>query len=248
MFELKKWNMVMSGVYVMAQGYCFGNPKFSEGFYIHTSVIMKTKVDMEKGYIICITHSGSEYYLDFAEFDIRCREETKAVMEYLDIPLDVADMCISKTIEKEQQLIKKLDKTMEKGDLFLSLIGVNACSAYFMYDSLVKMYIGYHTGMFQDSVLIRDLESYKADFRYFPYVASIAPYHTSDAVNRIIIYNDGEEIMFEGSGKEILLKKGVDTIIERQYLQKEGLFSPDCTGSAPLADALLRACMERGDN
>lgn len=248
MFVLKNWYMITSEKYVLAYGYCFGNPKFSEGFFIHTSPVEKTEINLEKGHIICTTKSGSHYCMDFAELDMSYEKETKVAMGYLDISSETFDKCISISQEKEQQLMEKLDKTMEKGDLFLSLVGVNACCAYFKDTSLIKMNIGYHVGMFQDSVLICDLESYKADFRYFPYETAIEPYHTSEGIYRIVVLNDGGEVIFKGSSGEILLKKGKETIIERQYLQQEGLFSPDCTGSAPLLNDLLSEFEGREDN
>lgn len=208
MFELKNWSMILSGVYAKAQGHCFGNPKFPDGLFIHTSPVVETEVDLEKVHIICITRSGSHYYMDFSELGISFAEETKIAMGHLGIAADILDMCICRTKEKKQYFMEKLNKTLEKGDLFLSLAGVNAISAYFMHDSLVEMVIAYHTGMIQDSVLIRDLENYKADFRYFPYLFEIEPYHTSEEIRRIIILNSGEEILFRGSSGETLLKRG----------------------------------------
>lgn len=93
MFRLKDWHLEcwqFRKEYVVALGECYGNPKFMEGYPIHTSAVEHIEVDSEKGFLRLHTRSGSCYEVMLWEVQASALEETKRILRKRDIFLDEA--------------------------------------------------------------------------------------------------------------------------------------------------------------
>lgn len=234
MFELKRWYLSeWNETYIVAHGYVFNNPKFTQGIHIHTSPIKveDVTVDEEQEQIIVVTRSGSHYVLKFAEMKFSMKEIIEACFDKLNISRSILDKCYDSSVKQSQNTLKEVAKRLQPKELYLKMGGSSVIDGYFKREDgeLIKTDITYHPGMFHDSVLVRCFG--EVDFRYFPedlFDAVMRPYHWSDGLDRIIIHNIGEKLIFRGSNEDFICESGEEMTIESKDYCGEGLVSPDC--------------------
>ena len=75
------------------------------------------------------------------------------------------------------------------------------------------------------------------DWRIFPSVFSVQPYHWSDGLKAVHIENAGEPFVFKGSCGDIVCKSGEVTVVKEEDFVGEGLFSPDTVNGKCLSSA-----------
>jgi len=226
MFKLKNWLFTLHGKSVIAHGDVYDNPKFSDGDFIHTSFVNKVEVIPEG--LLITTKSESIYFLEADYISIRHFDETEICFKSLGLETDLLESYMEKTKERKTLVLKEMNEKLKPRELYLSCQGVSVKSAYFCKenDEVIEANITYHAGMFTDSVLVRAVG--EVDFRFFPKYNMIDLYHWSDGLDRVIIYNQGEDFDVKESEKYISCKRGTETIIESKDYSGEGLFSPDC--------------------
>lgn len=227
MYKLKQWSLRLGDGKFIGCGNCYGNPRFFAGEYIFTSAVIRAEAGEES--LKLYTLSGSCYVLEYAEISEGGLEETKEVMEARGIGIDLKK-CMRLKEEKENATRKKLAGILKAGELYVVMAGGQGVrEAYFKGGdgSVVPINIKVHTGMFQDSIIVADWREGLCDWRIFPSVFSVQPYHWSDNLEAVHMENAGENFVFRGSGGDILCKSGEVTVVKKEDFVGEGLLSPD---------------------
>lgn len=232
-YRLDRWCLEGSrsddGNYLfVAWGNVYGNPKFSNGYYIHTSPIKLT--ERSEDALTIITKSGSVYELPFSWFNTEVKRDTKA---YRAAGIDAALMktiyaCSRGEMARRQ---KEISGRIGSNELYLEVAGcVSVADAWFKDENgtIHRIDPSCHVGMFQDSWLMMSPDM--VDFRLFPMASYWEPYHVSDNIVRVHFYNPSDyDVGLRVRRNEIKLPAGEITVVERTFLQDaESLVSPDC--------------------
>lgn len=232
MYTLKNWYLKSWGEkHVVAWGSVYDNPRFCQGTFIHTSSIEKVVFEEDKEQLIIITRSQSSYVLSFSEINIDALENTRACISTLNIPKELIEKCVEYSNKRKAEEVAEVSAKLQPKELYLIMAGLGIISAYFKKANgeVVEPHIKYHTGMFQDSVLI--VYSGEIDFRFFPkgiFDKEIEPYHWSNGLKQITIHNIGDKFVFRGSDKKFTCHKDETITVTSDDYTGEGLVSPDC--------------------
>ncbi len=224
MYRMEYGYMERYGDTVVAWGEVYGNPKFEEGSFIHTSKVAKAQIENEVVHIF--TQSGSHYTMEIGEIRSNALECTRDALGTLGVVLDTA-RCQQIIQAKEEEVCKTASGLLKPGELYIRLSDVNIIrNAYFMDEKgkLIPASVRCHVGTFKDSMLVSVWGA--CDFRYFPEI-DMEPYHWSDGLHAVKIHNIGEDFNFRGSSRRILCKRDTITTVEAKEYTGEGLFSPD---------------------
>lgn len=227
MYRLKKWYLEQAGGGFIGYGDCYGNPRFFNGEFIHTSYVVKAEVEDEENRMKLFTFSGSCYVLDFADINEVCLESTKKVLESRGIAVGL-QKCIALKKQKEEDTKKKLAEILKPNELYVVMTGGRGVSeAYFKTKdgAVVPVPAVVHISMVQDSIIVS--KAGLCDWRIFPSDISVEPYHWSDYLDAVRIENAGDDFVFRGSERVIPCRSGEITVIKSKEYMGEGLFSPD---------------------
>jgi len=221
LFELKNWRVENKRVI----GNCFGNVKFSDGYYITTSCVVSINT-VDSGLVV-ETQSGSNYLLRFGDIDKQSANVSEAELSTLGYSLDV-DKCITLWIIREQEEEDRVKAVLQPNNLYLSMAGVfDVLSAWYC-DSdgnLRKVEVSHHVSSYgPDSIIIALPEL--CDFRFFQYSSYIEQYHWSDGLERVYIENKGAEFEFR-NGASSLCPQNRLVSVTNGVNSTEGLVSPD---------------------
>ena len=214
----------------IAWGIVSGHDRLFDGAYIHTSRIEKLELHREEEELLMYTKSGNAYLLKWYAMDLEKKNSTRQILRQFGISDDFFLQCPALKAQSEKELLSVADRRLQNNELLLK----TAKNRAFFKDKqgdVREIPILIHTGMFQDSVLVRDCEQGQVDFRYFPdglLGTAITPYHWSNGLKAVLIENSSRyDISFIGTSRRILCRAGKVTRIESREYQGEGLFSPD---------------------
>lgn len=225
MITLEQGYLTIHGEYVRASGYALGHPKIDDGVFVNTSRIVKISTDDNTIYFT--TFSGSQYQLRCIDIDIERLADVKASLEKFGVSFDVK-RCRTLIQENENRICRDLSGVVRPCELYLRMLNEEAVThAYYMDANgrLLKADIQYHSGTFQDSILISVYGI--CDFRFFPKCMEIEPYHWSKGLKAVKIYSLCNDFAFRGSFRCITCKVGTITTIEAKEYTGEGLMYPD---------------------
>lgn len=217
MFILKNWYLTTHKDRAIGYGNCFGNPKFPEGFYVHTSSICKGENDPEKSELRLFTKSGSCYHLPYAEINDAYSEDTRTASEILGISLDIGE-CAKRRREEEEGRKLRLADELACRELYVQMTGGDgAFRAYYKTadGAVIGIPILVHTGMFDDSVLIID-RACGCDWRFFPLGTGIQCYHWADEPETVWLENLGADFVYKGASGDILCKHGEMIVVTKE--------------------------------
>lgn len=221
MFALKKWKLDDYGDQVIARGKCYGNPRFPEGRYIHTSAIVKTEISKESEQLILTTYSGSSYRLDYAELDEEAYESTKESVKYLGTDLDL-ERCLWLRQQEQKKTMVWLEGILDPCELYVKINQyLKVDEAYYRTEQgeIVKMEAGCHTGMFVDSVLVGDYgrwpPKYPCNWRYMIDGGRISCYLWDGPLDAVKILSEEKDFVIEDSGREVPCKRNEICVLER---------------------------------
>lgn len=121
-----------------------------------------------------------------------------------------------------------VEQHVGNNEMYLVMEGMKVIKALFRHEnSTYELKAQVHEGLYQDSVLITDWLHGYVDFRYFPR-GEMQPYHWSDGLEKIHIYNIGIcDFFFKGTKENILCKVNEIVEISKQKYCGEMLLSPD---------------------
>ena len=241
MLELKQWSLKKrekDGIFY-ANGHVYGHYRLNDGDYIYTSYIVNFYL-LENGVYVFETHSGSLYQLSENEMQAALSENTKRLLGSVEWK-DAGD--IKERLERVNDEFTTRRKARENAvnnakdwaeanlgnrELYLVMESMKVLKAFYKQEKQsYEIPVNVHSGMFQDSILITDWEQGNVDFRFFPNF-QMEPYHWSDGLEKLHIYNIDEKAFgFKGTDGEILCEAGKITIVEKSAYRGEGLFSPD---------------------
>lgn len=147
-----------------------------------------------------------------------------------------------RTQEETSRREETLRRELAPGELLLEAVGVNTLRAWFQTgEGLVRLRPDVHVGMVQDSVLLWDRAERSVDFRYFPKVDRMEPYHLSDGLKTIQIRNLGNgEVVFGYHDRKVTCPPGKTTAIPTSDYNREGLFSPNAVNGKGLYRGLAK--------
>lgn len=239
MFRLKKWGLSLEPEGFIGCGDCYGNPKFLDGEFILTSYVVRAEVSDSEKRLKLFTVSGSCYVMDYADINESCLESTRAVLSGRGIPVDLR-MCVALKEQKDRAVKERLAGVLKPKELYVVMQGgIGISEAYFKTEkgSVVPVRVKVHTGMFQDSIIVADWRTGLCDWRIFPSVFSVEPYHWSDGLEAVYMENIGEDFVFKGSKGEILCRSGDTTVVRKGDFVGEGLLSPDTVNGKSLFSA-----------
>lgn len=222
MFELKNWKLDWREEQIVGRGRCYGNPRFPEGSYIHTSHIVKAEVLPERERILLITHSGSHYALDFGGFDEESWETTAELFKVLGLDFN-RNRCEELKEEAEKRKKKGLEDVLRPRELYVRVRdSLMAEEAYYRTEQgeIVKMTVGCHVGMFTNSVIIGGcsdfLRGYPCGWRYLiDGGRRITCYFWDGPLDAVQVFNEGGDFVAENGGTELLCKEDEMTEIKR---------------------------------
>lgn len=231
MFRLTNWHLDIWGDVLMGFGNCFGNPKFSQGYWIHTSRVMEISADEEGRGLHIFTQSGSCYALDFADINETCIECTDRVLQGLGILFD-AGKCLMLRQRRLTEMRERVSKILNPGQLYVQMAGGgNVCEAFFQSKEgqTERIPVVRHTSIMEngDSILVTDWHEGSCDWRIFPGEETVRPYHWSEGLTAVWIENVGADFVFAGLYGDIPCKSGEITVIKSSAFTGEGLLSPD---------------------
>ena len=226
MLTIKEWYLEKTrNGHIFARGNVFGHPRLEDKEFIHTSNIIHVYLQ-EDGTYIFETYSGSLYFMD--KNDIRMGHEAQT-LEFLnefelerseDVleRMEKANRAIAKKKAWKQQIIDSamawMQQNAENNELYLVIENMEVQRALYKWNGeIYEEGASVHLGMFQDSVLLRDWEHGKLDFRYFPNW-TMEPYEWSGDLEKIYIFNiEDEDFDFKGVDGDICCKAGELTAI-----------------------------------
>lgn len=228
MFRLRNWYLEDAGDFIRGFGECYGNPRFCEGYYIHTSRVQK--IETEEQSLKLFTKSGSCYVAAFKDANEHVLEHTQKALQLMGIPFDV-EKCKMLMRQRTEDEKCQVSKAIYSSELYVKMAGGRSVlSAYFkMADSVVvEISVVRHESFYSDdSILVTDWKNGLCDWRIFPMGDIVRPYHWSDGLKAVSIENIGDDFIFKGSSRDILCKHGTITrITDKEYVGEE-LLSPD---------------------
>lgn len=224
MLTLFQWDLVLEQGVPLGVGIVSDHMRLAEGANIHTSRICRAE---QAGDVLRIeTFSGSIYHLQMRERSPRAHEAETLDLEQLGLPADFWAQCARASEEASRTEKAELRSRISPGTLFMRIVSTSILSALWMgtdaqiHDASVEI----HSGMFQDSYLIRSTcrETEKtghADIRFFaipffPAWARLEPYHISEGIKSLLVRNEGCTNIAVGSeSKNILCLPGMTTFI-----------------------------------
>ena len=219
MYELKKWQLNCRGEKVIARGRCYGNPKFHEGCFIHTSPVMKAELSEEK--IVLTTRSGSHYELSFGEIDESEKELTGEAAEALGLSLDM-ERCLSLWQQARERKREYLAEILNPSEMYIKLDGeLMAEEAFYRtgQGEIIELIIRRHMGMFTDSVIVGGLEwnrrECSCEWRYMICGSGISVYFWNGQLDVVRIFHEGPDFVAGDLGREILCRRNEITAVER---------------------------------
>ena len=244
-FQLKKWHLGFYRERAVGYGECYGNPKFPQGFPIHTSRILKIMVKREEKELRLYTRSGSCYRAAFADLDFKDIETTGEILKCMEADVDLEE-CLALGRKRVEEKRLYLGKELLSGDLYIKMPGGFMVSeAYFKKGdkAVVPVFVRRHVSSFsRDSILITDQEQGLCDFRIFPVESwnwldasssRVKAYHWSEGLNTVRIENPGDDFEFQGAKGKILCRRGTVTMIQREDFTGEGwIFSDGVHGKS----------------
>ena len=239
MYRLKNWYLDAHKEGVRGHGDCYDNPRFFSGQLITTSYIKKIEVEDEESRLKLFTESGSCYVLEFADINDVAMETTQKMLESMNAVVDL-QKCIALKEERIKSTIKGVSELLKPNELYVFMTGGQGIiEAYFKSndDAVVSIPVRVHIGTIQDSIIVADWVSGLCDWRIFPSVCVVKPYHWSDNIEAVYIENVGETFVFMGSKREIPCNSGEVTVIKSEEYTGEGLFSPDAVNGKCLFSA-----------
>lgn len=237
MYRLKEWFLDTSTNGLSGRGNCYDNPNFFSGDFITTSHIKRIEVENEEERLKLFTKSGSCYVLDYADINDSEIESTQKVLKGMNVAIDL-QRCIALKEERIRAAKKKVAELLKHNELYVIMTGTQGVTeAYFKRkdDAIVPVSVSVHMGMFRDSIIVA--ANGLCDWRIFPSLFDVEPYHWSDNLEAVHIENIGENFMFVGSNGEILCKSGVVTVIKSDQYVGEELISPDAVNGKCLLSA-----------
>lgn len=244
MTRLYNWSLYDYRGFARAHGRVFGHPsyKVAEGISVDTSPVQDAAV--VDGILLLLTLSGTEYHLLPQEIDPDRTEATAENLAFLGIGAGFVEDCLEARREEDARLVEEEGRLLEPGELLLTVCWNRTIRALFRSadGALVSIKPTVHTGMFQDSILITDLEGGRVDFRYYPTGAGnqIEPYHTSAGLRVIKIHNLGGPTVFFGKAEhKVRCPPREITAITAAEHGAEGLFSPDAVNGKGLHKTVL---------
>ncbi|MCM1217832.1 MAG: hypothetical protein NC548_25350 [Lachnospiraceae bacterium] len=228
MFRLENWYLTGDSERFIGNGHCYGNPKFAEGLFINTSLVVSIEVEREEKRLKLFTFSGSCYVLDFADIDEDHWECTKEILEQADSAVDWEECLVLKK-QKEEAYQKKLADVLKPNELYVVMSGAQGIvRAYFKTNenSIIPIQADVHGGMMKDSIILA--EAGVCDWRIYASLLSARLYHWSDNIGAVHIENVGNDFWFLGFGEGgLCCKSGEVTLIKKGEYMEEGLVSPD---------------------
>lgn len=211
-----------------AWGVVCEHPKLLDGTFIHTSLIQEAAVEGDG--LVLITYSGNRYLLRPGEILPNPGEDTASCLAEFGIGAGFVENCLRARREADARLREEDERLTEPGELLLTVVGTGVVRNLFRdaEGAAVSIKPTLHESMFEDSILITDWNGGKVDFRYFPRLGRIEPYHISDGLRTIKVRNLGTRAMYFGkAGREVSCPPGEITAIPAAEHDDEWLFSPD---------------------
>lgn len=181
--------------------------------YITTSIIEDIVEQEDK--LIVHTYSGSEYELDFDRIDTNNKNQSLEALKILHVSEKILQ-----TIREVKPYVPLIG--LKDDSLYLETAGdVAVCAFYKKDNEIIRLNIGIHLGMIQDSVLIRDVEK-GVDFRYFPHMFSGLEIYAWDGFTNLVINNLSTQTVYlqkQLSDSNLALPTGV-TCCDRSFYYK----------------------------
>lgn len=222
--KLFQWDLVVRQGIPLGVGIVSDHLRLAEGADIHTSRICH--VERVGDGLRMETFSGSIYHLQMRERSPRAHEAETLDPEQLGLPADFWAQCARVREEASRTEKAELQSLISPGTLFMRIVSTSILSALWMgtdaqlHDASVEI----HSGMFQDSYLIRSTcreteKAGNADIRFFaipffPAWARLEPYHISEGLKLLLVRNEGCTNIAVGSeSKNILCLPGMTTSI-----------------------------------
>lgn len=222
--KLFQWNLVLEQGVPLGVGIVSDHLRLAEGANIHTSRICH--VERAGDSLQMETFSGSIYHLQMRERSPRAHEAETLDPAQLGLPADFWAQCARARKEASRAEEAELQPLISPGTLFMRIVSTSILSALWMgtdariHDASVKI----HSGMFQDSYLIRSAyreakETGNADIRFFavpffPAWVRLEPYHISEGIKSLLVRNEGCTNIAVGSeSKNILCLPGMTTSV-----------------------------------
>ena len=210
MYRLFKWYFKnYPGVGMIVVGNVIDNPKFYSGQIIYTSKIEEISIDDNKKEFIFITHSGSCYVAKYHDIDIDAIEYIEEGFKKFNIAEENLEVFKNTYKEAKNKLKEYVSSILNPNELYIEMAGISALKAIFMTNErkLKEIPITRHVGMFQDSILITDLNEGNVDFRFFPTLYGMKVYSWNEELKAVKIYNFGDEITYCHGKEEIKIKR-----------------------------------------
>lgn len=221
MYALRKWQLNCRGEKVIARGRCYGNPKFHEGCFIHTSAVMKAELSEEMERIVLTTRSGSHYGLSFGEIDESEKALTGEAAEALGLSLDM-EKCLNLWQQDRERKREYLAEILNPCEMYVKLDGeLMAEEAFYqtVQGEIIEVEIGRHVGMFTDSVIVGgsgwNRREYSCEWRYMICGSRISVYFWDGRLDVVRIFHEGPDFVAGDSGREILCRRNEITAVER---------------------------------
>lgn len=228
MYTMKNWYLDPYNDKFRCRGHCYGNPRFFSGEFVTTSYIVSIEVEDDEERLKLFTKSGSCYILGYADISESAVEQTEKALKSMGVALDL-QRCVRLKEDRLKTFKVELAGLLKPNELYVVMTGgLGIVEAYFKSEEdVVQMPVRVHTGTFQDSIYVSDYATGLCDWRIFPNVFCVQPYHWSDNIQAVHINNVGDEFYFKGTSREILCKSGEVTVIKHEDYVGEGLLSPD---------------------
>ena len=224
MLTLFQWDLILRQGVPLAVGIVSNHPRLSEGADIHTSRVRH--VERAGDGLRMETLSGSVYHLQMGEWNPRVHGAETLDPERLGLPADFWAQCARAKDAASWAEKAELRSNLSPGTLFMRIVSTSILSALWMGDDgkIRNASVGLHSGMFQDSYLIRgDCREAEAagdvDVRFFtiscfPEWARLEPYHISEGVKSLLVRNKGSTNVAVGTeAKNTLCPPGTTTSI-----------------------------------
>ena len=213
--------MDVAGGYILGFGECYGNPRFCEGYYVHTSPVLN--IEMEGQNLKFFTRSGSCYAAALEDVAEQVLERTQKVIRMMGIQLD-ADQCRMLKQQRIEAVKRYVSEIIHSNELYVKMAGAwDVKEAFFKKEdgSVVDIAVVRHDSSFsEDSILVTDWKNGLCDWRIFPSFNSIKPYCWSEGLCSVKIENVGNDFVFRGSHGDILCEHGKITTVKEDELHE----------------------------
>ena len=193
--------------YSILHGNVFGRPGWPDGEPMHSSPIVRSKIEEDT---LIIYTENSTYRCQFEDSNHEYMDKA-ALSEWIEEPVDAFISRLQRHVQRKQNhdkdlMLSLLPKDRQSSKAFLMNFSPDA-EYYFVSMLLVKNGKAYysedydvHVGMFQDSILLGIDEMYEDqiwhgfDFRYFPFGGNRLEFYVWDKEKEpVFVYNSGKE-------------------------------------------------------